>query len=79
LQKQSGAQGVPKNLGVGLGGGHGWLQGFHGLVSDNFVTFHMVLANGRAITVSESSYPDLFWAMRGAGHNFGIVTSADLK
>jgi FAD/FMN-containing dehydrogenase len=55
------------------------LQGFHGLVSDNFVTFNMVIANGRAITVSASSYPDLFWAMRGAGHNFGIVTSAEMR
>ncbi|CEN60636.1 hypothetical protein ASPCAL03072 [Aspergillus calidoustus] len=39
----------------------------------------MVLANSSAITVWESSYPDLFWAMRGAGHNFGIVTSAEMR
>ncbi|KAL3484002.1 hypothetical protein BJX62DRAFT_230567 [Aspergillus germanicus] len=75
----TGGAGCPGILGVGLGGGHGLLQGFHGLVSDNFVTLNMVLANGRAITISESSYPDLFWAMRGAGHNFGIVTSAEMR
>lgn len=39
----------------------------------------MVLANGAAITVSEESNPDLFWAIRGAGHNFGIVTEAKLR
>ena len=39
----------------------------------------MVLANGSAITVNSTSYADLFWGMRGAGHNFGVVTSVDLK
>ncbi|KAG9232703.1 hypothetical protein BJ875DRAFT_513893 [Amylocarpus encephaloides] len=62
---------------LALGGGHGWLQGHHGLVSDQFVSMKVVLANGSLITVDEKS--DLFWAMKGAGHNFGIVTSVTSK
>lgn len=60
-------------LGPALGGGHGWLQGRHGLVSDQFVSLNVVLASGKLVTVNKSS--DLFWAMKGAGHNFGVVTS----
>ncbi|QSZ36214.1 hypothetical protein DSL72_007340 [Monilinia vaccinii-corymbosi] len=66
-------------LGPGLGGGHGRYQGFYGLISDNIVKLNVVLADGSTITVSERSHPDLLWAMRGAGHNFGIVTSFELK
>ncbi|XP_014554941.1 hypothetical protein COCVIDRAFT_103737 [Bipolaris victoriae FI3] len=62
-----------------LGGGHGWNQGRYGLAADQLVSARMVLANGTAITVSEESNPDLFWAIRGAGHNFGIVTQAEIK
>lgn len=57
-----------------LGGGHGYLQGQYGLITDQLVEARMVLANGKAVTVSPNSYPDLFWGIRGAGHNFGIVT-----
>lgn len=66
-------------LGPGLGGGHGRYQGFYGLISDNIVKLNVVLADGEAITVSQQSHPDLLWAMKGAGHNFGIVTSFELK
>lgn len=66
-------------LGPGLGGGHGRWQGFHGMISDNFVKLNVVLADGSAIEVSQDSHADLFWAMQGAGHNFGIVTSFELK
>ncbi|RAL17397.1 FAD-binding oxidoreductase [Aspergillus homomorphus CBS 101889] len=66
-------------MGLGLGGGHGRLQGSYGMVSDNFVSLNVVLANGTAIVVSETSHPDLFWAMKGAGHNFGVVTSFELR
>jgi hypothetical protein len=62
-----------------LGGGHGWLQGQQGLLADNLISLRLVLANGSAITVSESEHEDLFWALRGAGHNFGIVTSFEYK
>lgn len=64
-------------MGPALGGGHGWLQGHHGLVSDQFVSLSVVLANGSLVTVDAKS--DLFWAMKGAGHNFGIVTSVTSK
>jgi FAD/FMN-containing dehydrogenase len=64
-------------LGPGLGGGHGWLQGHYGLVTDQFVSLNVVLANGSLITVDEQS--ELFWALKGAGHNFGIVTSVTSK
>ncbi|KAN0112381.1 FAD binding domain containing protein [Hyaloscypha variabilis] len=64
-------------LGPGLGGGHGWLQGYYGLIADQFVSANVVLANGSFITVDENS--ELFWALKGAGHNFGIVTSMTSK
>lgn len=62
-------------MGPGLGGGHGRYQGFYGLIVDMLISMNVVLADGSAITVSNTSHPDLWWAMRGAGHNFGIVTS----
>lgn len=75
----TGACGCVGNTGAGLGGGHGRLQGFFGLVLDNFISLDVVLWNGTQITVSDESYPDLFWGFRGAGHNFGIVTSFNYK
>lgn len=66
-------------LGPMLGGGHGLLQGQHGLLADQLVEAQIVLANGTALTVSQNSHPDLFWAIRGAGHNFGIVTEFKYK
>lgn len=51
----------------------------YGLVSDGFIQLNVVLADGQAVTVSDNSHADLFWAMRGAGHNFGIVTSFEAK
>ena len=57
-----------------LGGGHGWLQGQYGLASDSIIEARLVLADASVITVSASSHSDLYWALRGAGHNFGIVT-----
>lgn len=66
-------------LGPGLGGGHGFLQGRHGLISDQFVSMNVVLANGSLTTVSATSNPDLWWGLQGAGHNFGIVTSVTSK
>lgn len=66
-------------MGPGLGGGHGRQQGHHGLISDNIINLNVVLANGTAIRVNETSHADLFWGMKGAGHNFGIVTSFELR
>lgn len=62
-----------------MGGGHGRYEGLYGLVSDQFIHLNVVLANGSTIGVNETSHSDLFWAMKGAGHNFGIVTSAQFK
>lgn len=64
---------------VALGGGHGFLQGMYGLLADQLLRLEMVTADGSIMHVSETENADLFWAMRGAGHNFGIVTSADWK
>lgn len=63
--------------GPGLGGGHGFLQGRYGLISDQFLSMDVVLADGSLQTIDESS--DLWWAMQGAGHNFGIVASFTSK
>ncbi|KAL5583934.1 hypothetical protein FOVSG1_015285 [Fusarium oxysporum f. sp. vasinfectum] len=75
----SGACSCVGMVGPALGGGHGLLQGFHGLISDNLVTMNVILANGTALKVNEASHPDLWWAMLGAGHNFGIVTSFEMR
>ncbi|KAK7398253.1 hypothetical protein QQX98_012366 [Neonectria punicea] len=64
-------------LGPGLGGGHGWLQGRHGLIADQFESMNIVLANGTLATIDSSS--ELWWGIKGAGHNFGIVTSVTSK
>ena len=62
-----------------LGGGHGLLQGQYGLAADQLVSARLVLANGTVVVASNTSHPDLFWALRGAGHNFGIVTEMVYK
>ncbi|RYP55563.1 hypothetical protein DL769_010120 [Monosporascus sp. CRB-8-3] len=75
----TGSSGCVGLVGPALGGGHGRLEGLHGLISDNFVNLNVVLANGSEIRVNRRRYDDLFWAMKGAGHNFGIVTSLELN
>ncbi|OGM47239.1 hypothetical protein ABOM_003993 [Aspergillus bombycis] len=59
--------------GLTLGGGYGWLSGRYGLVIDNLRAVQMVLADGTITTASEENQPDLFWAVRGAGHAFGVA------
>jgi FAD/FMN-containing dehydrogenase len=60
--------------GLTLGGGLGWLMGKHGLAADNVVSVELVTADGGIRMASAEQDPDLFWALRGAGANFGVVT-----
>lgn len=69
----------PGVVGATLGGGVGRLMGMQGLMLDNVISLRVVLADGTLKHVSEFENPDLFWAMRGAGHNFGVVTEITFK
>lgn len=69
--------GVISTTGVGgltLGGGLGWLMGCHGLAVDNLLSVELVTAEGEILEASEASHPDLFWALRGGGGNFGVAS-----
>lgn len=61
--------------GFTLGGGEGLLMTMHGAGCDNLLAATIVLADGRHVETNEGSHPDLFWAIRGGGGNFGVVTS----
>lgn len=60
--------------GLTLGGGLGWLMGLYGLAADNLLAAELVDANGEIRQVTDASDPDLMWALRGGGGNFGVVT-----
>ena len=65
--------------GYTLGGGLGWLMGSHGLAADNLISVELVTATGDVLHVTSESDPDLFWALRGGGGNFGVATSFEYR
>jgi FAD/FMN-containing dehydrogenase len=74
--------GTVSNTGVaGLttGGGLGWLMGKYGLAIDNLLSADIVTADGQFRKASPSNHPDLFWAIRGGGGNFGVATSLEFR
>ena len=65
--------------GLTLGGGLGWLMAAYGLAADNLIGVELVAADGTVLNVSDGSHPDLMWALRGGGGNFGVAVSLEYR
>ena len=65
--------------GLTLGGGEGRLDTKYGLACDNLLSAHVVTVDGRQVEASQTTNPDLFWAIRGGGGNFGVVTALEYQ
>ena len=88
LDGVAGAQGLATPVGINsttgiagltLGGGFGWLTRKYGMTIDNLVSVDMITADGKSVPASEKENSDLFWAIRGGGGNFGIVTRFEFQ
>lgn len=76
LSTETGSEKCVGVIGATLGGGVGRLNGLYGMMVDALLSVRMVTASGDIVNASETENPDLFWAIRGAGFNFGIIISA---
>lgn len=79
LASPGGAISTTGIAGLTLGGGYGYLSRRHGMACDNMLSADVITASGELVTASADSHPDLFWALRGGGGNFGVVTAFEFQ
>ena len=79
LASPGGAISTTGIAGLTLGGGYGYISRRYGMACDNLLSADVVTASGELVTASAESHPDLFWALRGGGGNFGVVTSLEFQ